>query len=61
MILDPYNSSIDDEKNSNELEIQNNVLLFPQKIKNINLNYELNNNCEIDNGKIINENMQGFF
>ena len=44
-ILDNYN---------NELEIKNGIIKFHGKAKEFNMNYELNNNEEIDNGMLIN-------
>jgi serine/threonine protein kinase len=43
--LDNYN---------NELEIKNGIIKFHSKAKEFNMNYELNNNEEIDNGMLIN-------
>ena len=43
--LDNYNS---------ELEIKNGIIKFHSKAKEFNMNYELNNNEEIDNGMLIN-------
>ena len=37
-----------------ELEIKNGIIKFHGKIKEFNMNYELNNNEEIDNGMLIN-------
>ena len=36
-----------------ELSIQNNVVLFSNKVREYNMNYELNNNGEMDNGILI--------
>ena len=44
-LLDNYN---------NELEIKNGLIKFHGKVKEFNMNYELNNNEEIDNGMLIN-------
>ena len=44
-VLDNYN---------NELEIKNGIIKFHGKAKEFNMNYELNNNEEIDNGMLIN-------
>ena len=44
-LLDNYNS---------ELEIKNGLIKFHGKAKEFNMNYELNNNEEIDNGMLIN-------
>ena len=43
--LDNFNS---------ELEIKNGIIKFHGKVKEFNMNYELNNNEEIDNGMLIN-------
>ena len=55
IILAPFNSSMKQEEDSlcNELIIENDVLKFCGKVKELNRNYELNNNGEIDNGIII--------
>ena len=45
-------SSLDNFKN--EISIQNSILKFGGKVKEFNVNYELNNNEEIDNGMLIN-------
>ena len=37
-----------------ELEVKNGVIKFHGKVKEFNMNYELNNNEEIDNGMLIN-------
>ena len=66
-ILAPFNSSIiyndNDDFNifdnsiidnfSNELLINNNIIKFSVKVKELNRIYELNNNGEIDNGVVI--------
>jgi hypothetical protein len=54
-ILAPFNSSIRDEEDfmNKELKVLNDVLKFCGKVKELNRNYELNNNGEIDNGIII--------
>jgi serine/threonine protein kinase len=71
VILAPFNSSFEEGKNSGEfgkkseefydfnnknLKLENFILKFAAKVKEINYNYELNNNCEIDNGIIISQN-----
>ena len=50
LILAPFNSSVGDDKflNSN-LITQNDAIKFWWKAKDLNRNYELNNNFEIDN------------
>ena len=37
-----------------ELEVKNGIIKFHGKVKEFNMNYELNNNEEIDNGMLIN-------
>ena len=55
--LDYYFEDEDDDCGSsrynNELSIQNNVVLFSNKVREYNMNYELNNNGEMDNGILI--------
>ena len=67
-ILDPFNScindissfdesfanedSFDDFKNE-EIKLENDIMIFNNKVKEFNLNFEVNNNQEIDNGMII--------
>ena len=60
LILAPFNSSIsieeDEEENdfnSPDLVIKNGIIKFTPKARDLNRNYELNNNQEIDNGIII--------
>ena len=60
LILAPFNSSIsieeDEEENdfnSPDLVIENGIIKFTPKARDLNRNYELNNNQEIDNGIII--------
>jgi hypothetical protein len=54
-ILAPFNSSIKNKEDflNSELKIENDVMKFYGKAKELNRNYELNNNGEIDNGIII--------
>ena len=68
LILTPYNTLIpdseDEEENevSNSLEdcfneninLENDILVFCNKVKEFNMFYELNNNNEVDNGMLIN-------
>lgn len=65
VILAPFNSSVEsgDSKsnefydvNNKKIKLENNILKFAVKVKEINYNYELNNNGEIDNGIIISPN-----
>ena len=59
LILAPFNSSMTNDKeneydyNNKSLIIKNNVIKFSAKVKELNRNYELNNNGEIDNGIVI--------
>ena len=66
IILAPFNSSISIEKNVKNLNtkenldsnnpdliVRNGIIKFNPKAKDLNRNYELNNNQEIDNGIII--------
>ena len=67
-ILAPYNSAHeysksnyensndndDDDFKRNDIKVENEVILFSHKVKEFNLHYELNNNCELDNGILIN-------
>ena len=61
LILAPFNSSMtydnikdnDYDYNNKSLIIKNNVIKFSAKVKELNRNYELNNNGEIDNGIVI--------
>ena len=53
------NSSIEDAKdiyddfNNSKLELENDIIIFNNKVKQYNLNYEINNNQEVDNGMMI--------
>jgi len=66
-ILAPYNSmknyfqNDDDDDNDEEddfndisLKLENGIILFANKVREFNINYELNNNDELDNGMLIN-------
>jgi len=55
VILAPFNSSLISQDNffNRELTIENEVVKFCGKVRELNRNYELNNNGEIDNGIII--------
>ena len=48
----PNNDS--DDFSRNNIKFENEIILFSNKVKEYNLNYELNNNGEIDNGILIN-------
>lgn len=55
-ILAPFNSSLKSNISSSlteGLKIENNIMRMHGKVKELNRNYELNNNGEIDNGIII--------
>ena len=61
IILTPYNSILSDDDESDnldcensELKMENDIIKFNGKVKEFNINYELNNNEEIDNGMLIN-------
>ena len=67
-LLAPYNTLIQenesymeyesqdsfDDLNNPNINFENDILIFNNKIKEYNLNYELNNNGECDNGVLIN-------
>ena len=63
-ILAPYNSmkhyfqnddeSEDDDFSDMELTLENGIINFGNKVREFNMNYELNNNGELDNGMLIN-------
>ncbi len=68
-ILAPYNSmknyfqndDDDDDEDEDEddfndisLKLENGIILFANKVREFNINYELNNNDELDNGMLIN-------
>ena len=71
-ILTPFNTSITEESdeyeddsekeksiidiNNPDLQILNGAIKFKQKVRDLNRNYELNNNQEIDNGIVITHN-----
>ena len=57
-ILAPFNSSLRKEESlmSFDLKIENDAIKIFGKAKELNRNYELNNNGEIDNGILIKEN-----
>ena len=65
IIYTPYNSYIEDDNNNNlndsddsidlnnkDIEIQNYIIEYSSKVKDLNRKYEMNNNEEIDNGFI---------
>ena len=45
-------NSFDDFKNEN-IKLENDIMIFNNKVKEFNLNFEVNNNQEVDNGMII--------
>ena len=63
LILAPFNTSIEEDEsksevsiidnNCNEISIENKIIKFSVKVKELNRIYELNNNGEIDNGIVI--------
>ena len=66
IILAPFNSSISDEEDEDDISlkegndfnntgliVRNGIIKFSPKTKDLNRNYELNNNQEIDNGIVI--------
>lgn len=64
IIFAPFNSLISEDDPDNSVEMVNSNLKFEDdlikfngKLKEINMNYELNNNEEIDNGMLINSKM----
>ena len=66
-ILDPFNSAINnnssicsflkdddfDDFNNLKIKLENNLIIFNNKVKEYNINYEINNNQEVDNGMLI--------
>ena len=67
-LLAPYNTLIQDDDsemdydledslediNNPNIILENDIILIKNKVKEFNLNYELNNNGECDNGMLIN-------
>ena len=67
-LLAPYNTLIQDDDsifeydiensfddlNNSRINLQNDIIVINNKVKEYNLNYELNNNGECDNGMLIN-------
>ena len=43
-----------DDFNNSKIKLENDLIIFNNKVKEFNLNYELNNNQEVDNGMLIN-------
>ena len=67
-ILDPFNSAVENNKssidssieydmyddlNNQKIDLENDIIIFNNKVKEYNLNYEINNNQEVDNGMMI--------
>ena len=50
--FDEYDEKYNDFKN-NEIMLRNGIILFSNKVREFNMNYELNNNGECDNGMLI--------
>ena len=69
-ILAPFNSAMNDNNsvsssfcypmdkfddfNNSKIILENDLIIFNNKVKEYNLNYEINNNQEVDNGMLIN-------
>ena len=69
-ILAPFNSAMNnnnsvsssfcysmdkfDDFNNSKIKLENDLIIFNNKVKEFNLNYEINNNQEVDNGMLIN-------
>ena len=47
------NEDLFDDFKNEKIKLENDIIIFNNKVKEFNLNYELNNNQEIDNGMII--------
>ena len=43
-----------DDFNNSKIILENDLIIFNNKVKEYNLNYEINNNQEVDNGMLIN-------
>jgi serine/threonine protein kinase len=63
-ILAPFNSALNsssysskkdkfDDSNNSKINLENDLIIYNNKVKEYNLNYELNNNQEVDNGMLI--------
>ena len=63
-ILAPFNSALNsssysskkdkfDDSNNSKINLENDLIIYNNKVKEFNLNYELNNNQEVDNGMLI--------
>ena len=51
-----YDEGIMDDFNNNRIKLENDIIKVGNKVKEFNMLYEINNNCEVDNGIIINSN-----
>ena len=72
LILAPYNSMKNyyeneeeeedesDDFNNLSLNLENGIILFANKVREFNINYELNNNDELDNGMLINTKTESY-
>ena len=72
-LLAPYNTLIQDDESSSDsdrkdsfddlnntkIDLENNIIVINNRVKEFNLNYELNNNIECDNGMLINSKIGG--
>jgi serine/threonine protein kinase len=52
--IEKYNDSEFDDKNNENINLENEIISFNNKVKEYNMLYELNNNNEVDNGMLIN-------
>ena len=52
--IEKYNDSEFDDMNNENINLENEIISFNNKVKEYNMLYELNNNNEVDNGMLIN-------
>ena len=52
--IEKYNYSEFDDLNNENINLENEIISFNNKVKEYNMLYELNNNNEVDNGMLIN-------
>ena len=52
--IEEYNDSEFDDLNNENINLENELISFNNKVKEYNMLYELNNNNEVDNGMLIN-------
>ena len=52
--IEQYNDSEFDDLNNENINLENELISFNNKVKEYNMLYELNNNNEVDNGMLIN-------